>query len=410
MKFKRARRRHLTVAALLCWLIAGPAQTEEITEESIARDPAAEAARGTPDDSTTDDDSMTDTEGGAAVRADLMELSCRDSQARPDSWMDRTHSYLNRRLCEPAAWFDGFFGDDRTLEETPVGTFFRLRNEVEWDETKDYKVRVRLSANIELPGASERLRLLISRDEDLRGEFDSSPSRLDRSEDQTRIGLRYNLRDGRRSRFDLDGTVRVKFDSLNPRLRGRYRHVRELTDNTFGRFTQAVLWEGDDGFGTISRADWEWLRSQETQFRVTGQGTWSETSEGVDWRTGIIGYRQLNPKTAIRTEIGAFGVTRPKLENREYFVNFRYRRTFLRPWLFYELQPEHAWPVDRETGDRRGDWRFRATLEIQFESTASRMQRERRDLRRGPMDEAVPGPDDARAGGPGAAPDPGAAP
>lgn len=49
---------------------------------------------------------------------------CQDELGRPDSWLDRSHSYLTQRLCEPAAWFDGFFGDPRSLEETPVGTFF----------------------------------------------------------------------------------------------------------------------------------------------------------------------------------------------------------------------------------------------------------------------------------------------
>ncbi|HAR32140.1 MAG TPA: hypothetical protein DCR65_11480, partial [Gammaproteobacteria bacterium] len=78
-------------------------------------------------------------------RDELMDVSCRDQEDRPDSWLDRTHSYLNQRLCEPAAWFDGFFGDDRALEETPVGTFFRLRNEVRWDQSEDLRARVRLS-------------------------------------------------------------------------------------------------------------------------------------------------------------------------------------------------------------------------------------------------------------------------
>src|SRR5690554_1557537 len=54
-----------------------------------------------------------------ARQQQLMEVSCRDDLSRPASWLDLTHSYLNQRLCEPAAWFDGFFGDPRTLEESP---------------------------------------------------------------------------------------------------------------------------------------------------------------------------------------------------------------------------------------------------------------------------------------------------
>src|SRR5690625_6907435 len=44
----------------------------------------------------------------------LMEISCRQEREQPQGWLDSTHSYLSKRLCEPAAWFDGFFGDTRT--------------------------------------------------------------------------------------------------------------------------------------------------------------------------------------------------------------------------------------------------------------------------------------------------------
>jgi len=320
---------------------------------------------------------------GEVTRTRLMEISCRDEEDHPASWLDRYHSYLTQRLCQPAAWFDGFFGDDRALEETPVGTFFRLRNELEWDESEDFNARVRLSANISLPGASDRLRLLLTRDEDVRGEFEPyTPVEAGDDEKQTRLGLRLNVVDRMWSRLDVDSTVQVNTDSLNPILRGRYRYVEQLTTHTFARFTQIAFWEYEDGFGTTSRADWEWYRTTDTQMRVSGQGTWSEVSEGVDWRSSITAFRQLNEKTAIRTELGAFGWTEPEWETEELFVNFRYRRTFLRPWLFYELRPEHAWVIDEDSNNRRGDWRFIVTLEVQFENEPSREEREERRVRR----------------------------
>jgi hypothetical protein len=318
---------------------------------------------------------------GEANRAKLMQISCRDDRNRPDSWLDRTHSYLNERLCEPAAWFDGFFGDDRALEETPVGTFFRLRNELRWDETEGLRDRIRFSANISLPGASHRLRLLLTRDEDVNGEFEQYLP-VEDTDKQTRVGVRYNLSERLRSRLDVDATIKASLDAVSPVIRGRYRQVEQLTDNSFGRFTQIVYWQGGDGFGTTSRADWEWFRSYDTQLRLSGQGTWSEESGGLDWRSSVTGFRQLDPRTAIRTELGAIGYTDPRFETDEYFLNFRYRRAFLRPWLFYELQPERAWVLDDESGNRRGDWRFILTLEVQFENEPARKEREERALQR----------------------------
>ncbi len=310
----------------------------------------------------------------------VIELSCRDDEGRPESWLDRTHSYVSRRLCEPAAWFDGFFGTDRAYEETPIGSFFRVRNSMVWDQTEEFGHEIRLSANISLPRVSDRVRLLISRDESVEGDTDFD--NIDEDEDeQTRLGLRFLFSEAGRTQFDADGTVKISSGGLNPRVRGRMRHTRGLTDTTQARWTQTVFWERDDGFGTISRADWEWLPDRLTLIRLTGRGIVSEDSEGIDWRTGLIGFRQLNQKTAIRSEIGAFGETGFARETEEVFINFRFRRSFLRDWLFYELQPEYAWPVDDDTGKRRGDWRFIFTLEIQFENQA--MEDDRIDHYRG---------------------------
>ncbi|MBX3707705.1 MAG: hypothetical protein KF911_13830 [Pseudomonadales bacterium] len=387
LRSPQAARGAMRCRTALLWLLAllpfpavgteasGTPSTESLATERLATDNLA--TNGPPADGSTTEARVRSE--GEVQRDQLMEISCRDAENHPDSWLDRTHSYLNRRLCEPAAWFDGFFGDDRALEETPVGTFFRLRNEVRWDETEDYRIRVRLNANISLPGASERLRLLVTRDEDVRGEFEPD-TRIDGSQNDTRVGLRYNLREDDRSRFDLQATIKANFSSVNPVARARYRHVRQLTDETFARFTQIAFWEADDGFGTTSRADWEWYPGYDTQLRLTGQGTWSEATSGVEWQSAATAFRQLDQKTAIRSELGAVGRTRPEWETLEYFVNFRYRRAFLRPWLFYELQPEHAWPVDQFTGERRADWRFTVTLEIQFENEPAREERTRRRL------------------------------
>ena len=309
---------------------------------------------------------------------ELQELSCRDEMDRPESWLDRSHSYLGRRLCEPAAWFDGFFGDDRALEETPVGTFFRFRNSVLWDETEGLSPGMQVRANVMLPRISERVRLLISRDEDLSGEFGDGPPVGD-PDDRTRLGLRFLATERARSRFDIDGTVRVSGSSLNPRVRGRYRYVQGLTTHTLARATQSVFWEREDGVGTTSRLDWEWLRDRDRLVRWTGQGTWSEASRGVDWRTSLVSFKQLDSRTALRGEVGAFGLTHPRFGVEEYFVALRYRRQFLRHWLFYEIQPEHAWPRDFDTGEpRRGDWRLTFTIEVQFENETARRDRLRR--------------------------------
>jgi hypothetical protein len=352
----RSKRPGLWCCAALFLLMVDPGAAQDRSDEAEAQDQAEREAQ----------------------RERLVELSCRDEQDRPESWLDRSHSYLSQRLCEPAAWFDGFFGGPRSFEETPVGTFIRLRSSVQWDEAEGWGLGLGVRANILLPRVSERVRLLIARDEVDDG-FEDQDSFAERDQ-RTRLGLRFIASADTRSQLDIDGTIGVAGGGLNPRLRTRYRYVQGLSETTLARATQSAFWERDQGFGVQSRLDWEWLPSRDSLVRWTGRGTYSEASEGVDWRTSLIGFQQLDSRTAVRLEGGAFGHTRPDFEVDEYFVAFRFRRQFLRSWLFYELEPEYAWPLDDDTGQRGSDWRFTFTLEIQFENDRSREYRLRRYL------------------------------
>ncbi|MEM7054747.1 MAG: hypothetical protein AAF446_09390, partial [Pseudomonadota bacterium] len=289
---------------------------------------------------------------------DVVAMSCQMEDPRTDSWLDRTHAYLNRQLCGPAAWFDGFFGDRRADEETPVGSFFRLRNSLRWDESEDLDFNVKFSANIELPRVSERVRLLISRDEDQPGTTNQSDNTSQDQNLETRLGLRFLLNQSGRTQYDLDGTVRVNTDGFNPRLRGRVRHAFGVADDTYVRLTQTGFWEREDGFGVGSRADLEWLPDDDTLVRLTGSGTVSEATDGIDWRTGLIGFRQLNRITAIRSELGAFRRTDGSEKREEVFVNFRFRRAFLRDWLFYENHAPIRATIAADRIDRPGVFRL----------------------------------------------------
>ena len=304
---------------------------------------------------------------------------CADPNGR-DHWLDRSHSYLNERLCAPAVWFDGFFGDPRTLEETPVNTFFRVRSTLGWDETDSVGGGLQVKANIALPRLSERVRVLVSRDEDVSGEGLDAAG-LDERDDKTRLGVRFILSDELVGLTDVDATVRVESGGLNPRVSTRYLMRYEVSDTTLIRGTQTAFWERLDGFGTRSRLDVELAPQFGRLLRWTSRGTVSEGSDGIDWKSVLIGYQQLDERTALRADVGAFGRTRPETLTEEYFVSARIRRQWLRPWLFVELRPEYAWPKDT-INDRRGsDWRLKLTFEIQFENNPS-SHRRRWDIQR----------------------------
>jgi hypothetical protein len=300
------------------------------------------------------------------VASEAVDEVCGD-EAETDSWLDRSYSYLNERLCAPAVWFDGFFGDPRTLEENPVNSFIRVRSALGWDQDGGANGGLQVRANLVLPRVSDRIRLLVARDEDVSGEGLSALG-LDDDNAKTRLGLRFILGEEFGGLTDIDATVRVKSGSLNPRLSSRYRSIHRLGEHGLFRGTQTLFWEQVDGWGTQSRIDLEWVPKAGRLVRWTNRGTFSEASSGVDWRSVWLMYQQLDRKTALRLDAGGDGWTRPDFTVDEYFVALRLRRQFLRPWLFFEVQPERAWPLEPFTQNRRGDWRLTFTFEVQFEN------------------------------------------
>lgn len=356
----------LVGAALLCASVWAAADADEKTPP-------------TDTESVSDAPQDKDTPVSSAADQATIESVCGD-EAAGDSWLDRSYSYLNEQLCAPAVWFDGFFGDPRSLEENPVNSFIRVRSAIGWDQFTGTSGGLQVRANIVLPRLSDRIRLLVSRDEDVSGEGLDGLG-LDGTDDKTRLGFRLILGEGLRGFTDLDATVRVESGSLNPRASARYRVFARPSEATLVRGTQTAFWERLDGFGTQSRVDWEWTPKLERLVRWTTRGTFSEASEGVDWNSVLIAYQQLDQRTAIRADVGAFGNTRPTFETEEYFVSVRLRRQFLRPWLFVEFQPEHAWPLDSLTRQRRSDWRMTMTFEIQFENQPP-SHRRRWDIKR----------------------------
>ena len=295
------------------------------------------------------------------------EGSCRDPDIDAADWWDRMHGYINENLCIPVAWFDGFFGDERSEELSPVNTYFRWRTTVRWDELEGTELSTRFHADVKLPRASSQLRLLISREDDLDDLIDQDDINDTDNSPSTQVGLRYTVLTQPQQRFTVSAGVHTGFPP-DPFVRGRYRYVHPLGERTQFRVTETAYWEREDGFGLNNRLDWEWYYQPQTLIRWTGSATVSEVSEGVDWSSALTAFHQLDTRRALRWEAGINGHTEPddddaKIE--EYYVNMRYRFNYFRSWLFFELQPEVAWPTD-DYGDREFSMRFLTTLEIQF--------------------------------------------
>ncbi|MDX8411891.1 MAG: hypothetical protein R8K46_08520 [Mariprofundaceae bacterium] len=306
---------------------------------------------------------------------------CLGEEGYRDSWLDHTHAYLSRKLCEPAVWFDDFFGDERSEQEGRPSSFVRWRNSATWTEGDGLEYRTRFSANVRLPKIERRLRLIIS------GETRDDPTEvlpddpvdpgfeLDPEVSRLNVGLRYDLLERPRYKLSLGSGVRLRFP-VDPYARIRFRYTHPMGDVSLLRLIQTGLWRKDDGFSETTQLDLERALSESTLLRWGNSGTYGEITDGLNWASQVSLLHQFSDKTAISLDVGASGVTEPGFEVSNYRAGMRFRQNFYRKWLFYELEPSASWPKDVLKNGRNASYAMTFALEFQFNTMRGKAAKE----------------------------------
>lgn len=274
---------------------------------------------------------------------------------------------MNTVFCEPALWFDSFYGSDRVIAEVS-GTYVRWRNDFILTEGQGLKFQTNLNFSIALPKISKRLQLTFEGDED-QDLQDVLPS--DQTpQDSNTLGFRFDVKETTRSNFNVSV-------SAKPRIRARYRYTYPVSERFLVRFTQEI--QNEKGVnGALSRLDFETAIPPAKLFRATTEGFVSEEFEGVDWAQAFSLFKRLSKKGSVSYEISAVGITQPESMVTNYRIGMRYRRNIHRDWLFFEVTPDITWPVElsenRETviTDRHSVLSLLFRLEVHFANTSKR--------------------------------------
>ncbi len=312
-------------------------------------------------------------------------LEAEDSDEKPafySNWLDKSHSYILNRVNTPATWFDLFFGDPRTLDLEMPSTFVRLRTTVRFIEGEGAKFPVRLRANIKLPRASRKLRLIVTGENEDYVETSGTGTNVsattitgeDQEDEQSSVGLRYNLYRTIRSYLHFGGGV-SNLDPFDYYVRATYRRFLHLCDKDLVRFSQTGFFNSIDNFGETTRIDLERKMSNISTGRISFYGTYSDSSEaifsdyeasyGVEWGVEANLFRQLSAKSALSLDLGVYGETRPTTEITNAIIAQRFRKNIHRPWLFAEVGTEVTFPLTEDEG-RKAIGALSITFEIQF--------------------------------------------
>ena len=292
----------------------------------------------------------------------------------PDNtWVDRSHTWVERGLFDVVVWFDHFFGDERMVVIERPEAYLRWKTELRWDEEEQYSFRSSVRASLRLPRMKKRWRLVFTSESKgdpnaVIPEDPGNPGLNPASQVRTSsTELIYDVFRTTHSVLDAGVGVQVKIPP-NAFVRTRYQHARPLALDTLGRLTVTAYWDAQKGFGESNQVDLERWLAPPTLLRWSNSFTIEENGYGWAWGTDLSLLHKFSPKSAITFSGGASGSTEPAWIAQNYRVLARYRRNVWRKWLFLEGEPEIHWPR-MEDGTRKPLWSATLRAEIVFAGT-----------------------------------------
>jgi hypothetical protein len=285
----------------------------------------------------------------AAVAEEKRLAPCPAVETDQPEWLDRFHLSFERSVCLSAWRFDSLFGEHSEEELAQASsTFGRVRLGVEWDEQDGFGEELRLRATIPLPVTERRLKAVIGREtdeefiEDAPRAFDGGGLLDDEEDPSWLVGLGYEPIRGRRTRLSIGAGVHLQLP-LDPYVKARYRFHAPLTEDVLVRAQQTVFWENEDGPGTTTRTDLDWLVNVGRMLRWSNDLKLTEETNGVAWSSSLTLYQRLAATRAVALRGAVRGETDGAVSPEEYEVLAIYRQRFLRDWLFLEVRGGGGW-------------------------------------------------------------------
>lgn len=291
--------------------------------------------------------------------------------------MDEAHAGLERNILNQTVRLDNFFGNVKNpvLQKTRYELRWRtsLRVQHGWELNLGTNIR----ANLVLSRISDRLRLFIA------GEDEPSQTTATLPQDPGSPGsdrttptahfanteLRYELIQKPSLNVFLGAGVRLAlpFEAF---VRSRGQYTRAFSDVYLMRVAETFFLKNTSLLGETTEFSIDRQCGPKTILRWANSATASQEIEGLEWGSELSLIRELSPKSAITLTGGIYGNTTLPVVFQNYRLLARYRRNFLREWLFYELEPEITWPLE-SNGSRHETLAITFRLEVVFKGAAS---------------------------------------
>lgn len=296
-------------------------------------------------------------------RADAGNCVQRDDRGRFMGWMDRQQCVFSGRAMMTARWIDDFFGDWYSDEASMIA---RLATRTLFTEGQGLTTRVGVHASLSLPNARQRLRLVVSDDE----EEDPSGQIVKRTpaslQDTGRMSaaLRWvSVKEkGFESNFDVGARGVAPVDVF---ARYRLRKTWSISDDAVARLTQTLRYGSDTRERYTTEMDIERALDDRAVLRFSNIYDYTHDTrlQGFLWSHGVSVSRALPDARSYSYGVTLGGHTDPDWRGESFGPWVAWRSRFLRPWLFYEIEPHYTYYRNR---DWEGLFSVLLTVEMQF--------------------------------------------
>ena len=294
---------------------------------------------------------------------------CRQGDAK--GFIEESRRMLYMTFCGATLWFDGLFGGTPDLLNARA-VAGRVELSALHTDFEGLDTNVRLRLNYDLPNLERRVRLFLGRDEPERFTADRQEGFAIRSavfgldqNDEWLAGLGYRPPGPYLQRVDFRIGGRIKSEP-EVFVQSRYRRNVFLGRNDVWRLRETAFWENRDGFGSTTSLDWDRVLRRDLVVRWGNVGTISEVTEGLEWRSAIILYKNMRALRAVAGELFARGATDAEVKFRELGARAIYRQPLRSSYFFGDLIVGYTWPREERDKPREGSAMIGLGVELLF--------------------------------------------
>jgi hypothetical protein len=274
-----------------------------------------------------------------------------------EGFVDTVHGSLSRQLQDTAVWLDSFFTNESFLKERNR-SYVRVRYDVFKEQGTAASMKPSFDLRLALPELERKSHLIFTAEPAAPPVGSAAPvqtagERFGTTEQRNlTAGVHYIFRSSKKESFVVRSGM--QFSKFTPVVFAapRYRALFPL-DSWNMRFTQEVLWRSTSGWQTDTRFEFERLLRPEFFFRTSIDGIWAGRVKGYLCSLGFSLSETINPTNVIDYELINYYQASPG-ELTEVDFRIRYRHSFWRNWLFFEVSPQVRFPRDRHFEDTPG--------------------------------------------------------